>query len=390
MVIRDAISHRKYWLYLIVLSFSCFPACEEYFLPELEEFDPVLVVDGAITDRPGPYTIRLSFSSGIFPNDQRAVEGAVVTIMEEDGDEETLTENEAGYYATSDNGIRGTAGKNYKISIQLQDGTLYESPYQEMPSSIAIDTVEADLVTQYLSIEEPDVPGYQFHVTTEPIENNENYLMWLPESTYKYRSDFTLDYIYTNRNIAPYPNPTEFMTCWRTDKINEIFTFNTSGLIQPKIERLPLHFVRADQREMSIRYSLLVKQLTINEEAYTFWNNLQRQIENQETLYNVQPFQIRGNLFNVDNPEETVLGFFMVAGLSEKRIFVDRAEASVPTFSYCEPDYMSFSLISLIHSSSWPIYIYEDETGARAIANEECFDCRELDGTTTRPDFWKD
>ncbi len=390
MTTKAAMKLHIYWLHFVVLLLSGLPACEEPFRPELDEFDRVLAVDGAITDMPGPYTIKLSFSSGIYSSDQQPVENAVVKIIEEGGDQETLTENEPGHYTTSENGIQGTAGKSYKINIQLQDGTEYESPYQKMPSSIPIDTVEAGLEYRYFSIEEPGVPGYQFYVTTELAENGGNYLVWLLEATYKYRSALTIDYLYARGTAEPYPKPEEFMTCWRTDPINEIFTFNTAVLTQPKVERLPLHFVRADGREASIRYSLLAKQFTVNEEAYTFWNNLQRLIESQETLYNTQPFQIRGNLFNVDDPDETVLGFFMVAGQTEERAFVGHPEELGLPFSYCEPDYMGYAFIGLQPPAVWPIYVYEDEAGGRALANEECFDCRELGGTIVRPEFWED
>jgi len=390
MTIRTSISKGKYWLVLIALSCLCLSACEEYFRPELEDFDPVLIIDGAITDMPGPYTINLSFSSGVFADDQQAVEGATIKIIEEGGEQETLTESQAGHYTTSINGIQGTPGKSYKISIQLQDGNQYESDYQKMPATIAIDSVGTNLEYRYLSIEEPNVPGFQFHVTTEQAENSENYLLWSLEATFKYRADFTIDYVYDNRRIDPYPNPTEFMTCWRTDQVNEIYTFNTSVLSDPKIEQLPLNFAIIGQRELSIRYSLLVKQFTITEEANTFWNKLKGQVENQGTLHSSQPFQFRGNIYNVDNPDEMVLGFFMVAGLNEKRIFVDHPEEFGLSFSYCEPDYMSYGSLGLFSRALWPIYIYEDPANNRAVANDECFDCRELGGTIIRPEFWEE
>ncbi|MFT7452750.1 MAG: hypothetical protein ACI9VN_003485, partial [Patescibacteria group bacterium] len=135
---------------------------------------------------------------------------------------------------------------------------------------------------------------------------------------------------------------------------------------------------------------LLVKQLTINKEAHTFWNNIQGQIENQENLYNSQPFQIRGNLFNIDDSEETVLGFFMVAAQNEKRIFVDPPQGLDIRKDACFPDYMSYGLISLLPAAVWPVYIYEDDQGERALSNDECFDCRERGGTLDRPDFWED
>lgn len=389
MTIRTAI-RRKYGLYLLVFLALCSTACEEYFLPELDDFDSVLIIDGAITNLPGPYTVRLSRSSGITASDQRAVEGATVTIIAEGGEQETLAESQPGQYTTSADGIQGAPGRSYKVRIQLKDGSLYESAYQPLPDPVAIASVGADLEYQYLSLEEPEVPGYQFYVTTEPIDSPEKYLMWSLEATYKYQSDFTIDYLYSSQGIAAYPDPAEFRTCWRTDQINEIFTFRTAMLSQPVIERLPLHFARADEREISIRYSLLARQFTLSEEAYTFWNNLQRQIESQETLYNTQPFQIRGNLYNVGNPDETVLGYFMVAGQEEQRIFVDHPGELGLDFSYCSPDYRSYGLIGLIHPANWPIYIYEDEAGDRGLANDECFDCRKLGGTTIRPEFWED
>ena len=390
MTISDSISLSKNWLQIFVYLLLFCSACETPFKPDLGSIESVLVIEGAITDLPGPYTINLSFSSGIYSIEQQAVANAIVKVVEEGGEQETLTETQQGTYITSVNGIQGATGNRYKLSIQLEDGTQYESEYQELPSSISIDSVVAEVDYQYLSIEQPDVPGYQFYVSTTLADNNENYFLWSMESTYEYRTDFTIDYVYEDGGVQVFPNPLGFMTCWRTDQINEIYTFNTEVLSQPKVEQLPINFARADQRELYIRYSLLVKQFTINKAAYTFWNNIQQQIESQETLYNNQPFQIRGNLFNLDDPKETVLGFFMVAAQNEKRIFVDPPPGLDLQRTFCTPDYMSYGLISLFPEATWPIYIYEDESGVRALAPEECFDCRELGGTLLKPEFWEE
>ena len=389
MTINNSWSTPKYWLYLFLLPLLFCSACEEYFNPNIEGAEPVLVIEGAITNMPGPYTIKLSYSAGIYVEDQQAVENATVMIMEESGEEETLTEVTPGTYLTSENGIQGAPNKSYKLSVRLADGSQYESNYQTMPTGISLDTVEVDLEYQYLSIEQPNVPGYQFSVTTDLAEKSENYLLWSLESTFKYRSDFTIDYLYNNFSAQPYPNPTEFMTCWRTDQIDQIYTFNTSTLTNPKVERLPINFERADRPELFIRYSLLVKQFTVNKEAYTFWNKIEGQIENQESLYNNQPFQIRGNIFNVDDSEELVLGYFMAAAQDNKRIFVDPPPGLNLQRELCFADYMGYAFIGLLPQSAWPIYVYEDN-GGRAIASKECFDCRERGGTIIEPDFWEE
>ncbi len=380
------------WLLPIVLAYSLFlfSACEEQFNPNIEGAEPVLVIEGAITNLPGPYTVKLSNSSGVYADDQLAIENAIVKIIEEGGEEETLTEIEAGTYITSETGMQGTTDKNYKIDIQLPDGTRYESEYQKMLTLIRIDSVEADVEFHYLSIANPDVPGYQFHVSTELGVDSENYFLWSLESTYKYRSDFTINYFYEDYMVQEFPDPTSLMTCWRTDQINEIYTFNTSVLSEPKVERLPLNFARIDQPELYIRYSLLVKQFTINKEAYMYWDKIQRQIESQETLYNNQPFQIRGNLFNVDDPDEMVLGYFMVAAQDEQRVFVNPPADIEVRKDSCFLDYMSYGFITFFDDSRWPIYIFEDMNGGRALATKGCFDCTELGGTIVEPEFWEE
>lgn len=376
------------WLVSLSICFLFLHSCEDFYPLEIEGLEPILVIDGSITDNEGPYTINLAFSTGVYSGDQIPVEEAIVEIVEENGVQEILSENEPGQYTTSLGGMQGTPGKSYKINIRLKDGRVYESEYQKMPPSIAIESVGSTLEYRYLSIAEPEVPGFQFEITSEEAENSENYMLWAMEATFKYESDFTIDYVYDRRRVSAYPNPSEFRTCWRTDQVNEVFTFNTATLSKPKIERMPLHFEIATQRELSIRYSLLVKQFNISQEAYIFWNKLKGQIENQESLYSSQPFQFRGNVYNVENPDELVLGFFMVAGLDEERIFVDHPAELDLSYSYCTPDFMSYGFVGLLPRSSWPVYIYEDESGQRALAEKECFDCRELDGSLTPPDFW--
>lgn len=366
-----------------------FSACEDPFNPNLEGAAPVLVVEGGITNMPGPYTINLSFSSGVYVDDQVPIENATVKIVEEGGEEETLSEIIPGTYVTAENGIQGTVDKSYKISIRLSDGASYESTYQKMLPSVGIDSIEAEVEFRYLNINEQNIPGYQFYVTTALAENKETYFLWSLESTYKFRSDYTIDFVYDNNIVQEYPTPTIFQTCWRTDQINEVYSFNTAVLSEPKVERLPLNFARADKRQLSIRYSLLVKQLAINKEAYTFWNNIQGQIENQDNLYSSQPFQIRGNLFNVDDSEERVLGFFMVAAENEKRVFIDPPDFEVRQDT-CSLDYMAYGLIGLLPEAAWPVYVHEDENGDRGLANDACFDCRARGGTLERPDFWED
>src|SRR6188472_4089784 len=63
-----------------------------------------IVVDGAITDQPGPYTVKL-FSTQSLEGDldkQNYIHGATITIHDDHGSTTTLTENEKGVYTTAE------------------------------------------------------------------------------------------------------------------------------------------------------------------------------------------------------------------------------------------------------------------------------------------------
>jgi hypothetical protein len=143
-----------------------------------------------------------------------------------------------------------------------------------------------------------------------------------------------------------------------------------------------------------LRYSLLVKQFTVSKNAYTFWNAVKESNSDDELLYSKQPYQVRGNVFNTSDDTEPVLGYFHVAGISEKRVFVDRPKAPVPLrYSVCELDEADFEAYGQRHMADpvyYPIFAIESPGGRRAIPPKGCVDCTLKGGTTEKPDFWID
>ena len=101
----------------------------------------------------------------------------------------------------------------------------------------------------------------------------------------------------------------------------------TENLTESILSGHPLGFMFGDER-FSIRYSLLARQFAIDEMEYTFWKSLKESNEELGSLFDRQPAQVAGNIINVDNPGETVLGYFSASGLGEERIFVDNSEVS--------------------------------------------------------------
>jgi len=154
-----------------------------------------------------------------------------------------------------------------------------------------------------------------------------------------------------------------------------------------------LHYVNTETRELSIRYSLLVKQYSLDKDAYLFWQTIKEQ-NSEQGLYSKQPHQIRGNVKNLVNEEEPVLGYFLVCGISEKRIFVDPPPFPVlMRYFTCTLDQADFEAYGQMYMSdpvTWPIFAIETPGGFRAVPNQSCVDCRRRGGTIIKPDFWID
>jgi hypothetical protein len=84
-----------------------------------------------------------------------------------------------------------------------------------------------------------------------------------------------------------------------------------------------------DQSFLS-RHYFNVRQLSIDKEAYEYWRKVRELVNNTGSVFDTPPAPIRGNLFNVNDPEEVVLGYFEVAKANVSRIYTTRAD--VPFF----------------------------------------------------------
>lgn len=360
-------------------------SCIEEYWPDVSKYENLMVVDGIIHNQQGPYTINISISASIDRPKYIPYPECEVIISDDRGNSETLVEYQTGTYETAYDGIRGIPGRKYKITINTPEGKTYESDYQLLKNPVGIDSVYG-VVEQHLT-EDPyeDGLGVQFYLDTDKAPSDSAFFLWRTTETYIYESDFTIDYLYMGY-FKRFHDPDTLLTCWKTEKINEIYTYNTLSLTEPRITNYPLHFVSNGSKRLTIRYSLLVQQFTIDYTSQGYWNKLEEQSSDQGSLYSKQPYQIRGNLRNINDEDEPVMGYFTVAGLTEKRIFLNRP---FHTFDYgvCFPDTDPRGFY-YTYWRWWPVYAYLTDDGLYAHAPKSCFDCTLHGGTLTMPWFW--
>lgn len=366
-------------------------SCVEKYWPDIDEkYLELLVVDGMITNEPGPYTIRISNSSSVNGPKYIPLSNYQVEIADDQGNSETLSETETGVYKTNPFGIQGVVGRRYKLIIRSQGGESYESNYQTLKAPVEIENVYARIESKPDTSLYYDLQGYQFYVDSKPFTSDTNYILYKLQQTYEYTANEKLGYLYYNRRFHQVLDQDSLGRCWRTTNRDELFTFKSTGSKGEKISELPLHYVSTQTKELSNRYSLLVQQLTVNSKTYKFFNGLNDQNSGEGSFYNQQPYQLGSNIRNIDDPNEVILGYFNVAGISVKRIFLDKP---VLVFKYndgCFLNYEDVGRIRYTSSSDWPIYLAAPSSGGRAIVNQSCVDCRVEGGKLTKPSFWID
>lgn len=373
-------------LYILLALIVGASSCVEEFQPELDEFENLLVVDGNINNNQGPYTIKLSISSGLEIIAPEPVSSATVTILEENGVSEILTEISPGTYQTAVGGIKGVIGNNYKLLVSV-NGNQYETEYELLKAPTPIESVDAVVEYRAFSDAPDEVPGYQFYVNSETSPYEQDYYLWTMEGTYKYESNLLIHYVFEG-TLKEFDDVDSLKTCFRSYRIGEVFTANTDNLSVPKVSAQPLHFLPATDKKLTIRYSMLTKQYSVSKKAYDFWHAIEQQSSNGGSLYSAQPYQVKGNLKNINDPNEPVLGYFIVAGVSENRVFVNKPEGVEIYIEDCTLDYMGFPYIFSYPPSEWPIYVTQGEGGGLAISTLGCMDCRKIGGVLIAPGFW--
>ncbi len=363
-------------------------SCIDEYWPEVDKYENLLVVDGQLTNSSEDVFVKLSISSSLSNYTLIPINGADVFFTDEDQSMTHLTETESGIYLPSDSTFHGKIGEVYQLHINLPNGKSYISDECQVPFPSPIDSLYGIIDPNNSLNKNSDFPGIQFYVENHSDINDTSYFIWKSYETYKYRSSFDIDFTWEGE-LIPNPDVTALRTCWKTSKVNDFIVSSTELTESDYVNKFPLHFVSTETKKLSIRYSLLVKQLSVSKTTFNFYEAIQEQNEEQGQMWSKQPMQILGNIHNIDNPDEPVLGYFITAGIDQKRIFVDRPQLQF-YYTECTPDFEVMRFIQYEPPSSWPIYI-EDimYLGLVGGNSKECFDCRLSGGNLTPPDFWE-
>ncbi len=313
-----------------------------------------LVVEGSFTNEPGLNYVRLSYSKPYDDPYNRFVHDAEVFVTSSERERYYFNNAEGSgyYYPGAPEESFGTVGHTYTLTIKL-NGRTYQSEPALLNQPVPIDTVYFEMEEREYPfpgyLKEEIRPGYRFLVDYHDPAGDKNYLRWTFLSLYQVRTQ-PQDYITPSGEKQP---KSCCVQCYVTESLANFKVTNdrlTDGqqVINQEVLFIPF------ERYLDMKHKLTVYQHSLTEEAYEFFRIMEEQKQSTGTVFDPPPAQVQGNLYNVNDEDEQVIGFFDVSGVSKKQITILRKDIDYPV----------------------PYYHYAD-------------DCRTLPGATTeKPADW--
>jgi hypothetical protein len=362
--------------FLILLMWSCVTT----YTPRGVENEQALVVEGMITDQPGPYLFNISLSSPLWTAANPVkMAGCKLWITDDNSGNFMLKEGEKiGSYYT-DPLFRGAPGRTYTLNIITNDrlGNIHYKSYPTtMVASPDIDSLFYEKKI-YSSNGFGIIEGCQILLNTHDPLKDCRFYRWEYTETW----EFTL----------PYDVP--YKTCWATKKSGNILLKNASSLENEAVKRYPLLTISNPVDRLLIKYSMLVNQYSLGEDEYYYWDKVKNLTEETGGLYDILPASIPSNIYCPDDITRKVLGYFSVSSVKSKRIFIKDSFTAVDrTYESCPyTTVKGTGPIIGLGDSLWVIKTYTDSIPLqRLLTNKEwCATCLTR-GAGDEPLFWHD
>lgn len=362
------------WLFILLMG-GC---VDPYRPPEITAPASYLVVDGFLDIAAGAVTtFKLSRSQNLTDAKAPTLETkATVTIESSRNLKYSLKEVTNGVYSYT--GVPSQTGETFRLRIKTSRGVEYLSDMVAFKASPAIDQVNW----------KAESDGVRIYVDTHDAAGKTRNYRWEYEETWEFYSAWFSSYEVKNKQIIQRQN--DIFTCWNGEKSRNILINSSAKLSEDVIHQMPLTYIPGYSIKIGSRYSILVKQYALTQDAYQYWEQLGKTTESIGTLFDPQPTQVTGNIQNLTNPGEPALGYFSAGTVTTKRMFVRRMELPYwPTktgYEDCVKDTLTpKELIDNKYPGQIPITDLPD--GRYETGQEICVDCR-LRGTNVKPSFW--
>lgn len=179
--------------------------------------------------------------------------------------------------------------------------------------------------------------------------------------------------------------------CWRYASSNALMFTSTAALSDNIVTEKKFYSIPDTDERLTIAYSMTVKVRSMSEDAFIYWQTLSNNSDKVGDLFSPTPSEVRGNLHNLNDESELVLGYVGVSQIAEKRIVFTNDETEF--YRYVRP---SVDEAIEVPEDEWRQYYYfnqyrpisRSESGGYYWAEGRCVDCEMDGGSKSKPSWW--
>jgi hypothetical protein len=344
---------------MLLLSWVVADSCIErvnFDIPDSYASD--LVVDGQITNDPGPYVVKLKNVINVDATSPLGipVDAKRITIYDDLGTSEVLSYVKPGTYQTDPVGIRGEIGRTYHIRVEMNDGDVFESIPDKMDPVGAVDTIYYDLET-YEPIDGPTNYAYRIYIDAHQAEEGNNYIRWKFNGTYVVETlpQYThctsppcswcptpcSGHALVNGElkegyaINPGTNQPEYVIglkctccrCWVSPpeakpRVNDLQLSN-GRFLNVDVGTIPVNFYTFFEK-----YRIQVVQMSLSRNAFDYWKAIESQKDAVGSLFQPVTGEIPTNVNN-SQTDRGVQGIFYASAVAKKTIYLTKEMINV-------------------------------------------------------------
>jgi hypothetical protein len=345
-----------------------------------------VVVEGHISNQPGPYKIQISKAFDI--ESQYSIRTPItvnkVVLSDNVGNQEELIPvNDE--YQTSQNGMRGVIGRAYSLRVELRDGRIYESIPDTLLPAGKLDSIYFDFKEEK-TLEGTSAYSFDILFNSSSGDLNDFYFLWKFTGTFRAETNPELASVerygctyYNGKcnwkpvcsgllNVA-YPDyppnfiqdkPCECCTCWYSI-FNDKLTLSDNQLLQlGRFNNIVVQSVPVNGWIFMHKLHVNVSQQSLSPRAFAFWKAIKDQKEAVNSLFQPVTGKIPTNFIQISGPSSPLSGFFYSTSVSEKSIYITRDDVPNTSIIPATPPWED-SCLTLFPNA-----------------------------TNTKPDFWQD
>jgi hypothetical protein len=276
--------------------------------------------------------------------------------------------------------------QQYRIAVTVSDRRKYQSDLV-----VCTQTPPIDSITWKQPVD------LTFYVSSHDPTARTRWYKWEYAETWEHDAALQSPWTVVNGYIVATDSSNQKSQCWTTMNSTNIIIGNSVALSQDIIDRYPIYTLVNGDPKIALKYSILVKQYALTEDAYDYWQLIQKTSQGLGTLFDLQPTQLIGNIHCLSDPAEPVIGFTSATTIQQKRLFL--YHTNLTGWPPNEPGYNCDTMEIAVDSSNyfkysypdpyWAPYYFLSSSGPLMLGSAVCLDCTYLGGTTVKPPYWQ-